>query len=1491
MGTMKQLKRSMIAMFLVVCMICSNTLPAFADQAVASTMRLAKTEGTVSITNKNGRDMGTKADMKLFNGYNLGTEQASYAWIGLDDSKIIKLDAVSEAEIQKKGKDLEVLLNSGNLFFNVTESLKADETLNIRTSTMVTGIRGTCGWVKVLDSWRTEVFILEGSVECWVMDPVTGQAKTVRLGAGQKATFVVYDQMREGDKCDIIMGTYGENDIDPFVAVELLNDPDLRDRVGGATGFNIGAIVNGAEERLDAKEQDVNQKNQVIQNQLFSQPNTVKDPVFETSRNDDTDRPSSGGSGSGSGSGGSSSGGTSGGGNTFIPGEELDPEPEEVDTIELQMPVTATELNKYLQSYNVILHGSGSPNGDILSINTTVTVPDRGADVTELAVDADVTINVNQGNELRVNGTLDTEGNIINNGTITNTSMNTLDIAGYLQNNDGAEINNTGRMVIAQGLDNYGYMGNAGELQSDLGLYGGTLEIMQGSALKNSAGNDISDLVLEGGDVDVLAGTFTSATVESGCLTLNNDASFGTVTVSDVNAPENTGGTAPLQDSLLMNGGTVTSLDVIKGLATVSGGNVGTAGLGVDNNNNVSSLNISGGTVETANINSGALNVSLTGNVESVNGYQGSVNVKGGMIGTATMEGANLNLTGGSVEVVEQSAGQFAMQTNSYAESVTLRDDATADIAGGEITELTVDSAQNIEMSDGVIADGMKVSGTAPQISISGGTINAVNADAAIEVDATVGGTDTVTPNVIIQKDSTTGNDGVDVVIDGGAKTAILVNAGVVEADITDMVDSDVPAVESVIIKADSKDNIVKTADSGNNPAYVYVPYNSYDPSDSANVNIDDTIHTLLHEENGFVLRMVDDGLQYLVAQAEENDTVQLKDNTEIAANPNSDEVALTVSDENGKAVTIDLNGHVLWIESLAIEENNSLKVIDSKETGTFSYAAIYNSGELTFESVAIDSDDGSILNNSADCSVIIDGGTWNLWNVDNDASIIVNDAEVTQGEAYPDVYSRFYNAGNLVIDSGEWYIANIENYGKVSMTDVDGTIEYFYNSGGAEAANTVAEFSLDGGEWKIGDSTGYNSNYNEGIMVITDAVIDLSTIVHNINTLTISGGSINGTADLLIDTRGELNISNGTELTMDSITEMQAMIVVTSGIANIGGEGNPVELTCGSGSGSAVISNVYLGGQSSEDEGEWISTINLTNAKIAAGQNSAVHLSAGRELIINSDVEITSESEYGAIWCDAISNNNNDYIGLGSPIKLNGGTITNKHDKSGVINQNYFYGSIESINPEDIAVSLTQIKTEMLDGRDNCYSTVLVPSVDQIKTTLVAERGNGVKDEFGSTIADLLTVISNSYVVYYGEGDHVVEYLAYTSSNALQTSSVSLMSLRPTQNPDAELEGDLIEGDLPEDNDDLGGSGADDVIGDSSDNDDDDTSSDDIETSTDSDATEREDSTETASDGNATGNGEPMTGAPAAIPLAAALLGIWMSMPKEYKRRNRKEC
>ena len=63
----------------------------------------------------------------------------------------------------------------------------ADETLNIRTSTMIVGIWSTGGLIKVMDRWATETCILEDTVQCSATDPVTGQVKTETLHAGDKA--------------------------------------------------------------------------------------------------------------------------------------------------------------------------------------------------------------------------------------------------------------------------------------------------------------------------------------------------------------------------------------------------------------------------------------------------------------------------------------------------------------------------------------------------------------------------------------------------------------------------------------------------------------------------------------------------------------------------------------------------------------------------------------------------------------------------------------------------------------------------------------------------------------------------------------------------------------------------------------------------------------------------------------------------------------------------------------------------------------------------------------------------------------------------------------------------------------------------------------------------------------------------------------------------------------------------------------------------------
>ena len=142
----------------------------------AASMHLRRTEGTVGVSDNEGKSVEPRDDLGLYSGYGVGTQAESYAWIDLDDVKLTKLDANSEIEIVKEDKSLEINVKSGSLFFNVTEPLADDETMNIATSTMMIGIRGTCGWVA-----EDAAYLLEGEVE------VTAGEQTATAAAGEVA--------------------------------------------------------------------------------------------------------------------------------------------------------------------------------------------------------------------------------------------------------------------------------------------------------------------------------------------------------------------------------------------------------------------------------------------------------------------------------------------------------------------------------------------------------------------------------------------------------------------------------------------------------------------------------------------------------------------------------------------------------------------------------------------------------------------------------------------------------------------------------------------------------------------------------------------------------------------------------------------------------------------------------------------------------------------------------------------------------------------------------------------------------------------------------------------------------------------------------------------------------------------------------------------------------------------------------------------------------
>ena len=202
-----------------------------AETVSGTELRLLQTEGTVKVSSTSGKTYSTREDMRLYNGYVVSTEEASYAWITLDAEKAVKLDECSSLEVRRSGKNLELLLKNGELYCDVTAPLKEDEKLNIRTSTMVTGVRGTIVYIQKINDGETRMGILEGHAQGVAINPVTGATRALTVRQGQIGVFQVYDADEAGEGADAWLLGMNIDDIPPFVQVAIAQDPAARDRV------------------------------------------------------------------------------------------------------------------------------------------------------------------------------------------------------------------------------------------------------------------------------------------------------------------------------------------------------------------------------------------------------------------------------------------------------------------------------------------------------------------------------------------------------------------------------------------------------------------------------------------------------------------------------------------------------------------------------------------------------------------------------------------------------------------------------------------------------------------------------------------------------------------------------------------------------------------------------------------------------------------------------------------------------------------------------------------------------------------------------------------------------------------------------------------------------------------------------------------------------------------------------------------------------------
>lgn len=229
------------AILLMSFLIIFSPKTVFADSSeTASTIRLIHYEGDVDVEGADGSTPAVMEGMRFNSGEALVTGKNSTASVSLDESKILSMAENSRIEFSQKGKKLKLTLKEGELFLDVKEKLGPDETLDIQTSTMAVGIRGTI--VSASDraaedtptGRNVDFKVLEGSTEVSWID-WAGSNQTTIVNAGEMLSITDSDGDGRTETEPVPKEMIGQ-DLTEFIKKLILQDPSVSARVQNACG-------------------------------------------------------------------------------------------------------------------------------------------------------------------------------------------------------------------------------------------------------------------------------------------------------------------------------------------------------------------------------------------------------------------------------------------------------------------------------------------------------------------------------------------------------------------------------------------------------------------------------------------------------------------------------------------------------------------------------------------------------------------------------------------------------------------------------------------------------------------------------------------------------------------------------------------------------------------------------------------------------------------------------------------------------------------------------------------------------------------------------------------------------------------------------------------------------------------------------------------------------------------------------------------------------
>lgn len=130
-------------------------------------MRVQRQVGTVSLSNEKGENVTLLEKMRLNAGHKLDTAKESLVTVSMDETRLLTLGEDGEASVKQDGNTLRFEVTKGTALVGLTEELKDDQAVEVRTGNMICGIRGTYveyadkNNIKVPDNKTKTILVLE----------------------------------------------------------------------------------------------------------------------------------------------------------------------------------------------------------------------------------------------------------------------------------------------------------------------------------------------------------------------------------------------------------------------------------------------------------------------------------------------------------------------------------------------------------------------------------------------------------------------------------------------------------------------------------------------------------------------------------------------------------------------------------------------------------------------------------------------------------------------------------------------------------------------------------------------------------------------------------------------------------------------------------------------------------------------------------------------------------------------------------------------------------------------------------------------------------------------------------------------------------------------------------------------------------------------------------------------------------------------------------